>query len=579
MLDLNSLKVDAMGEFRRHTSCEKCGSSDAFADYGPDDGGHCFSCGYTVPSKDLLKGKAPMEEQEKKSKPIITAEQNNQIKRDTTSDSSGYRGIRDDISKFFGVRYQVSETDGSVVKTFYPITKNGELSGYKVRRHPKEFSEHYGTTGKDCELFGQFRSKTLTNTVLIVGGEHDMLAAYQMLSDNQRDKRYDNVAVVSPTIGESGAYKQIQAQYAFFSQFKKCIVATDSDEAGREAAEKIAKVLPRGKVYIMNMRRKDPNAYIWDNTTGKPVKAEQEFINDFWAAKPYTPAGVYASTELYQAALDRMDLKMISLPPFMKKASEMLGNGFVKNEIALILAKTSIGKTTLMSAFTQHLALNEQEEVVGVLSLEADKGKFSQNMLSYYLQTPLHRMSKEARKEFLTRPDIAEKVKKLYVKPDGTPTLYVCDDRGASWEQVKEKLLEMIISMGVTVLIVDPYSDLLSGMSVSEQEEVATWFKKVMKEYGITPIIVSHVRKSAGGPATALTEDDAQGSSFLVKASGQTLALERDKQAEDPMERNRTKITILKNRDFSETGPAGSMYYDIATSNLYDYDDWIAEHQ
>ena len=97
-----------------------------------------------------------------------------------------------------------------------------------------------------------------------------------------------------------------------------------------------------------------------------------------------------------------------------------------------------------------------------------------------------------------------------------------------------------------------------------------------MKEYEITPIIVSHVRKSAGGQASsALTEDDAQGSSFLVKASGQTIALERDKQNPDPIERNRTTITILKNRDFSETGPAGSMYYDIQTANLYDYEDWL----
>lgn len=136
----------------------------------------------------------------------------------------------------------------------------------------------------------------------------------------------------------------------------------------------------------------------------------------------------------------------------------------------------------------------------------------------------------------------------------------------------------MIISMGVTVLVVDPYSDLLSGMSVGEQEEVATWFKKIMKEYSLTPIIVSHVRKSAGGQAAALTEDDAQGSSFLVKASGQTIALERDKQNPNPVERNKTTITILKNRDFSETGPAGAMYYDIQTANLYDFDDWVKEN-
>ena len=571
-----------MANFVRHEPCPNCGSKDNLAIY--DDGSyHCFSdCGYTKPSQEYIeanykvKGKKEMETSNKVLKPSITAEENAKLKSETGTNPNNYRGIRQDISKQFGVRYEYDEETGNVAKTYYPCTRGYELSGYKLRKHPKEFSTPYGATGKDCELFGQFKFKTTNNTCLIVGGEHDVLAAFQMLSDAQKNKQYDPVAVVGPTCGETSAFRQIQGQYAFFNQFKKCIIAMDSDEAGDAAVEKIAKVLPRGKVYVMKMRRKDPNSYIWDNATGKPVNAEQEFINDFWAAKPYTPAGIHASTSLYQAALDRMDLSLISLPNCLKQAAEKLGGGLVKNEISLILAKTSIGKTTLISALAQHFALNEQEEVIGVLSLEADAGKFSQNLLSYHLQKPLHRLTKDERIEFLQQPEVVERVKKLYEKPDGTPTLYVCDDRGANWESIKEKILEMIIAMGVTVLVVDPYSDLLSGMSVSEQEEVATWFKKIMKEFKITPVIVSHVRKASNGAnAGPLTEDDAQGSSFLVKAAGQTLALERNKQAECPMERNKTTVTILKNRDFSETGPAGAMYYDIATANLYDYDDWV----
>lgn len=572
-----------MAEFIKHTSCESCGSSDAKAVYS-DGSSYCFSCEKTTVSEEFKQINSKVNRKvnkenfnvSKEVKPSITAEENSELKEKTGVNSEGYRGIRSDISKQFGVRYEYDEETGEVSGTYYPCTRGYELSGYKLRKHPKTFSTPYGATGKDCELFGQFKFKTMNNTCLIVGGEHDVLAAFQMLSDAQKNKQYDPVAVVGPTCGETSAFRQIQGQYAFFNQFKKCIIAMDSDEAGEAALEKIAKVLPRGKVYVMRMRRKDPNSYIWDNATGKSVNAEQDFINDFWAAKPYTPAGIHASTSLYQAALERMDLSMISLPPFMKLAAEKLGGGLVKKEISLILAKTSIGKTTLISALTQHLALNEQEETIGVLSLEADAGKFSQNLLSYHLQKPLHRMNQEERSSFLQQPDVIEKVKKLYEKPDGTPTLYVCDDRGANWESIKEKILEMIIAMGVTVLVVDPYSDLLSGMSVSEQEEVATWFKKIMKEFGITPIIVSHVRKSSNGAnAGPLSEDDAQGSSFLVKAAGQTLALERNKQAECPNERNKTTITILKNRDFSETGPAGAMYYDIATANLYDYDSFL----
>lgn len=545
---------------------------------GKDRGAFCWSCDYTIPSYDKRDGKSDEEEEIKIMSYPFNDAVHQEIKRSTTPDSRWYRGIDPAISKFFGVRHEFDE-DNNLLQVFYPTTKNYEIVGYKTRIHPKDFTHPYGEVGKDCDMFGQFRFKTFSDTVVIVGGEHDQQAAYQMLLTVNKDKRYNPVAVVSATVGESATHKQIQTNYAFFNQFKKIIVCMDADEAGRKATEVVVKCLPRGKVYVMNMRRKDPNSYLWEKETNQCVDYTQEFVSDFWAAKPYTPAGVHASTSLYEAALERLDLEMVSLPPFMRTAAAMLGGGLVLKEITLILAKTSIGKTTLISALTRHWALHEPQHILGVMSLEADAAKFSQNMLSYHLKVPLHRMDKEQRKEFLAREDIKEQVKVLYEREDGTPTLYVCDDRGASWEQIKEKMLEMIIAMGVTILVVDPYSDLLSGMSVSEQEEVATWFKKVMKEYGITPIIISHVRKGANGAeAGALTEDDAQGSSFLVKAAGQTIALERDKQAEDPLERNRTRITILKNRDFGETGQAGSMYYDYKTANLYDFDEYIRDN-
>lgn len=498
----------------------------------------------------------------------------NQLKEETGTRSKGYRGIRDETSQKFMLRYRYNEEDGNVDEIYYPCTKAYKLTGYKIRKHPKEFANPFGETGLSCDLFGQMWFKTFNHTVLITGGEHDALAAYQMLSDAQRNKAFDPVAVVSGTSGEGSVHKQVQAQYEFFNKFKKIILCMDMDDVGQKAVEKLVKVLPRGKVHVMKMRKKDPNAYIYDNATGRAVRAEQDFINDFWGAQPHTPAGVYASTALKQAAMDRADLPIISLPECFSGVSAKSGGGIVKQEIFLMLAKTSIGKTTAMSALTEHFALHEPKEVVGVLSLEQDHSKFSLNILSYHLGQALHRMGKEERKAFLVANN--DKIDKLYTRPDGAPTFYVCDDRGATWEQIKEKILEMIIHMGVTLLIIDPYSDLLSGMSVSEQEDVATWLKKIIKEYGITPVIVSHVRKSTNGSKDSpLTEDDAQGSSFLVKASGLTVSLERDKQSPSPILRNRTAVNILKNRDFSETGPAGGMFYDIPTARLHDFDRYM----
>ena len=254
-----------MANFIKHTACDKCGSSDGLAHY--DDGSkHCFVCRFTVHSEEYKESAksssksanksavkhnkvkentmgTEFEDKPKSTKPVITEEEGMLVKNSTGTDPRGYRGIRADISKQFGVRYEYSTECGSVVKTYYPCTKNYELSGYKVRKYPKDFSTPYGITGKDCELFGQFKFKTMNNIVLIVGGEHDCLAAYQMLADYQKNKQFDPVAVVSPTIGETASSKQIQNQYNFFNQFKKCIIAMDSDAAGEEAVDKIAKVL------------------------------------------------------------------------------------------------------------------------------------------------------------------------------------------------------------------------------------------------------------------------------------------------------------------------------------------------
>lgn len=530
-------------------------------------GKYCFACEYVEPSPDYQEEKfiSTMED--------FSKEDNDALKARTTCKANGLRGIRDDIYTYFGVRHQLNDKN-QPTKQYYPNTLNYELSGYKIRILPKTFSA-IGTVAKECDLFGQFRFKDVKGKyVVVTGGEIDQLSAFQMLRDYTLSKggKYDDIPVVSPVTGETSAFKQLQQNYEWFDRFERIILCFDNDKAGKEATEKASKVLPKGKVYTMDMIHKDPNVYLTEHK-------ERDWINCFFNAKPYTPAGVHASTVLYKAACDNLDQGVLSLPPFMRKAASMLGDGLVKQEISLFLAKTSIGKTTLMSALTEWWALNEPNEVLGVLSLEATAPKYSRNLLSYYLKVPLHRIKDpEERKAFLEKPEITEKINRLYVRDDGRPTFYLCDDRGANTDQIKEKILEMIIKLGVTVLMIDPYSDLLSGMSVPEQEDLATWLKKIMKEYGITIVVVSHVRKSSNNSDDQITEDSAQGSSFLVKAAGQTIALERDKQSECPVERNRTKITILKNRDFSETGPAGSIYYDIDTASLYDYDEWILKH-
>lgn len=567
--------------------CPKCAKngndrdSDNLHVYGLDSegkhrGAFCWACEYTLPSEEYLEEMAEEASDDEQEFDIMGKPFDNEvreeIKAQTGMDTKQYRGIRTDVSKNFNVRYQYSEQDGSVESTLYPTTKDYKLCGYKVRKHPKDFTSPIGETGKECDLFGEFKFKTHSGIVLITGGEHDQLAAYQMLLDNQKNSKFDPIAVVSPTLGESGAHRQIQKRYKFFENKKKIVVCMDNDEAGRKATEKICQVLPRGKVSIMHMRYKDPNEYI---LRGK----ENEFISDFWSARSWTPSGVHGSSSLYDAALNYTSITKLSLPPFMKKAEEMFGGGLVKNELNVIFAKTSQGKSLYVDNMVTHWVNKETDEVVGIMSLEAAKDKYATNIFSRQLGVNLLGMQGEDRLEYLKRDDVKKRIEDFTQKEDGSDRFFVYDNRGSSIEDTKESILEMIIHLGVTLLIFDPFSDLTQGMDLGAQEELLSWLKKLILEYpALSVVLVCHTRKSPQGSVGSLAEDDIMGTSTIMKSSSQTISIERDKLHDNPIMRNVSLITIHKNRHFSDTGPAGEVFYEHSSGRLYDWDEYKDQH-
>ena len=107
-----------MGEFVKHTACPSCGSSDGLAIYS-DDSSHCFVCQKTVPSEEFkdekkkpkrkgLTEKKGKDEMTEKVKASVTPEETESLKGKTGLAAGGYRGIRDDVLKVFGVRTELS---------------------------------------------------------------------------------------------------------------------------------------------------------------------------------------------------------------------------------------------------------------------------------------------------------------------------------------------------------------------------------------------------------------------------------------------------------------------------------------
>lgn len=577
-----------MGVFVKHTSCSKCGSSDGLAVY-QDSSVHCFVCGYTKPSEEYVdssqessvksqsvqlvqsksKGEVKVNQTVQSTKPAITQEEVQEIKDVTSTKCNSFRGIRDDVTTYFGVRHSFND-EGEVQEQYYPCTQEGALVGFKVRGVPKSFHST-GRTGADCELFGAFRFNRGGKYLLVVEGELDMLSAYQMLKDYRESKGSDyETAVVSPTTGAQSV-KQIASNYKFLDSFENIILCMDNDKAGQEAIDKLLPVMPKGKVKIMEMRFKDPNEYL--------LKGEsKKFIQDFYNAKAKVPAGVLASDQLYDLMMSQIGMPRLPFPRFMGSLNDFFRGGIPTGHIINIAAATSLGKTTLVNELIYYWIFNSPYRV-GIVSMELNSGQYTEALLSRHINRKLALIeSDEEKLEFLSRPDVQEKAHELLKDTNGDPRFYLLDNRDASVQEIQDTIEELVISCGCRVIVIDVLQDIIASLPNEEQEMFLKWSKSMIKSHNIIMIYVNHTRKTKSGENAADDESSIHGSSSIIKSASVNIMLKRDKMSPCEYTRNKTEILVHKNRVYGITGPAGAVYYDNETHTLHNFEEWMREH-
>jgi len=487
--------------------------------------------------------------------------------------SHGYRSISDEVNKFFGHLTELDE-NGRVKARYYPETNDDwKLSGYKCRNHPKDFSYgKVGSTGNRSQLSGQVKFKNGGKYVLIVGGEEDKAAAYQMLKESQKggaQEGYTGVAVVSPTSGEGSAAKQCANQYEWLDKFEIIVVGMDTDEAGEKAAAEIVKVLPKEKVRIAKWTSKDPNKMLEEGKS-------KQFVRDFYAAKSVVTNTVKDSTSMLEAMKGELTAPKIALPPHMHKLQEAMGGGVRQGRIVNIIGDTSTGKSTHVNGIVYDWVFNAPEPVC-IVSLEATEGQYALDIASLHLERNLTWYEDgQDIIDYIEQPEVAEMLDKLMYKDDGTPRYYIIDERDGSIEQLEKQMERMYRQHGCKIFVIDVLTDILRGSAESKQEDHMKWQKQFVKN-GVTIINVLHTRKpsqNADGKLRKVTEYDALGSGTFVQSAAINIVINRDKMAEG-VEKNITYVDMPKCRG-GKTGEICKLYYDFKTRKVWDFDDYMA---
>lgn len=488
-----------------------------------------------------------------------------------TYNSKNYRGIPDEVSKFFGHLCDV-DVEGNVTARYYPETnEDGKVCGWKCRNHPKDFSYgKVGSTGNKSQLSGQVKFKGGGKYVLIVGGEEDKCAAYAMLSSS-REGGVEGIAVVSPTSGESSAAKQCANQYEWLDKYEQIIIGMDNDEAGRKAAVEIAKVLPKDKVKIATWSGKDPNEMLQSGKT-------KQFVRDFYAAKPLVTNGVKDSTGMMEAMKTELLAEKIPLPPHMHRLQAAMGGGIRQGRIVNIIGDTSVGKSSHVNAMVYDWIFNAPEPVC-VVSLEATEGQYALDLASLHVEKNLTWYEDgQDIIDYLEQPEVMELIDNLMYKEDGTPRYYIIDERDGSIEQLERQMEQMYRQNGCKIFVIDVLTDILRGSNETKQEDHMKWQKQFIKN-GVTIINVLHTRKpsqNAEGKLRKVTEYDALGSGTFVQSAAINIVINRDKMA-GGIEQNTTYVDMPKCRG-GKTGEICKWYYDFKTRKIWDLDDYLEAH-
>lgn len=524
-------------QLKTHQPCPDCESSDALAVY--DWGTKCYAC-ETVHRNDS-------EASDSTQRRNMTLVSNNSLdefrkpieqpKHDAIFAPVASRGITRATMKHFNVKIDSDYY-------WFPYTdKNGEVVAYKKRSvHDKKFS----TTGnwKEAQMFGQHLFNKGGKYVTVVEGEFDGLAAFQMLGSK--------FPVLSIRNGAASASADIRAHYKWLDSFENIVVFMDNDDQGRAATEAITQILgSKVKVFKPNNDYKDACDYLTNNDG-------RLFMDCWWSAERYVPAGIISGSSLKEQVLTLPEESKVRYP-FSKLDDLTLG--IRDTELVTITAGSGLGKSQFVRELIYSI-FNQTTDNIGIMFLEESTDRTARSLMSLELNKPIHIPGTEVTHEEL------ETAYNTMLKDD---RIYFYDHFGSNdIDSIVNNVRYFAKALNCKYICLDHVSIVVSAQSNSDErkaiDEIMTKLRMLTQETGICLFLVSHLKRPDGKGF----EDGAQvsisalrGSASIAQLSDVVIGLERSSQDPDPIERNTTKVRVLKNRYSGQVGPAGKLLYDL----------------
>ena len=538
-----------------HLPCPECGGSDPVS-INKDGSGFCFSCRthFKNYEKSCRTGFTP--ENNFCEDPVDIKPYRNNAMNNAEGEFIALtdRGISLNSAKTYGVK-AVKDHKGNIIKHLYPYYIANEIVGYKVREQNKLFT--WRGTGQGSGLFGEQLCKSGGKFVTLVEGECDAMAAYELLGSKW--------PVVSIKNGAGGAVKDVKQSIEFLEKFDTVVINFDNDKAGKEASKKVARLLTPGKAKILNLPEefKDANDMLRKGNA-------HAYTQSWWNAKIYTPSGVVNAKDLKDKYFNRE--KKESVPYPWKGLNQKL-YGLRSGELVTLTGGTGLGKSSITREL-EHWIITQTQDNVGIVALEEHDMRTLDCLMSIEANDRLYI---DHIREGYDQNYLDEIYSKIY-------------DNGRVWihahfgsndiDEIFSKIRFMIIGCDCKWVIVDHLHMLVSATTEGDErrtiDSIMTKLRSIVEETGAGMILVSHLRRVEGnrGHENGVTVglNHLRGSQSIAQLSDCVIALERNQQAEDPIDSQTTHMRILKSRYTGDVGMATHLLYDQDTGRLKELD-------
>jgi len=446
--------------------------------------------------------------------------------------------------------------------------KSGKVVAVKVRtEEPKDF--RWEGDAKHVLLYGQWMWGSGGKHLIITEGELDAITVSQVF-----DHKYP---VVSVPGGAAGAAKAIAANLEWVNSFSRVVFMFDMDDPGQDAAKECAGLLAPGKAFIAWLPEKDPSDCL--------VKDREEDIKTgFWNATKFKIGGVVDARTLSIKCKQKISVGLPWAWNFMTRWTF----GKRPGEVMVLGSGTGMGKSDLVTQDAASTITGTTED--GIVSKPRALGLFNYEAIDYRIKLQVAGKIASRRFHLPNMPEFGFDAGWTEEERDATLAamdgkiwdaggrLYINEDGfNANWDDIVSRMRYLAKAEEVHEFVIDPMGAIVADMDEDDERKFLDGMMReaasLSQELASNLLFVSHLTRPAFGPSHEegghVRLNQFRGSNAIGMFPAFVFGLERNQQAEDPEERKRATVRVVKDRlSGLYTGATESLYYDSISGTL-----------